>query len=169
MRYLSQYDCYVDEDGNVYLFCEHHGWHKKGQLFAVTPRLNNKTGYLAVRLHGKNVCLHRIMAEAFVPNPDGRAVVDHIDRNKLNNNPDNLRWVTHSQNQRNTESSDNSEATYGVRGCDDIKAYKRAWYEKNKERLLFRDKEKSDLMRIQGKRYRKCPDGKHRWVKLEAA
>jgi len=42
---------------------------------------------------------HRLVAECFVPNPDGLPEVDHKDMNKLNNRCDNLEWVTHAQNQ----------------------------------------------------------------------
>jgi hypothetical protein len=45
--------------------------------------------------------VHRLVAEAFLENPDGKDEVDHIDRDKLNNNSANLRWVTHSENQTN--------------------------------------------------------------------
>ena len=49
----------------------------------------------------KNVLVHRLVAEAFVDNPRGLNEVDHIDRNPENNRADNLRWVTHVENQRN--------------------------------------------------------------------
>lgn len=42
--------------------------------------------------------VHRLVAEAFIPNPDNKPNVDHIDTNPLNNNVDNLRWVTQSEN-----------------------------------------------------------------------
>lgn len=45
--------------------------------------------------------LHKIVAELFIPNPDNKPQVDHIDTNKLNNRVDNLRWVTQSENNHN--------------------------------------------------------------------
>lgn len=58
-------------------------------------RLNIKTGYLEIA----SVRVHRIVATAFHGEPPTKEhVVDHIDTNKQNNRPDNLRWVTRLEN-----------------------------------------------------------------------
>jgi hypothetical protein len=46
--------------------------------------------------------VHRLVAEAFIPNPDGKPFIDHIDTNPANNVPENLRWVTTEENANNT-------------------------------------------------------------------
>ena len=67
------------------------------------PHLTNR-GYLRVNLSKdktvKRVGVHRLVAEAFIPNPDNLPAVDHIDGNKLNNKVENLQWISHSDNCR---------------------------------------------------------------------
>ena len=59
-------------------------------------------GYLTVQLskHSKMKCLkvHRIVALAFIQNPENKRTVNHIDGNKQNNCVENLEWATHSEN-----------------------------------------------------------------------
>lgn len=63
---------------------------------------NTSTGYKKVELckdgKRKSFKVHRLVAIAFIPNPDNKPEVNHIDGNKINNNIDNLEWVTSSEN-----------------------------------------------------------------------
>jgi len=65
----------------------------------------SSSGYISTRLGGRDSrkCgVHRIVAEMFLPAPTEEGLeVDHIDRNKQNNNVYNLRWVSKSVNQHN--------------------------------------------------------------------
>jgi hypothetical protein len=49
----------------------------------------------------KMIHLHRVIATVFIPNPDGKRCVDHINGDKLDNRICNLRWATHTENMRN--------------------------------------------------------------------
>ena len=65
---------------------------------------DNGTGYLFVLLHkdGKvrNRYVHRLVAEAYLPNPENLPQVDHIDGNKMHNFLNNLQWITNRDNVR---------------------------------------------------------------------
>ena len=63
-----------------------------------------KNGYKRIGLRNNNQyfkLVHRLVAEAFIPNPDNKPCVDHIDRVRTNNHISNLRWVTYSENSQN--------------------------------------------------------------------
>ena len=66
---------------------------------------NKKTGYGHVKVSGsfgkRSMSIHRLVAEAFLPNPESLREVDHIDRDKTNNCVDNLRWCTRWENMAN--------------------------------------------------------------------
>lgn len=72
---------------------------KNGTL--LKPCINH--GYECVGLYKRgnkthSFPVHRLVAEAFVPNPNNYNTVNHIDENKLNNNADNLEWCTFEYN-----------------------------------------------------------------------
>lgn len=76
---------------------------RKGKI--LTPTFE-KVGYSRVILskdciHQKYL-IHRLVATAFVPNPENKEEVNHIDGNKLNNYFENLEWVTTSENQKHS-------------------------------------------------------------------
>jgi hypothetical protein len=63
--------------------------------------VNGKNGYIYVDLWKNNVSkkmpIHRLIAETFIPNPEGKTTVDHINGNRLDNSVENLRWATYSE------------------------------------------------------------------------
>jgi len=89
--------------------------HKCGNCY-LTNCLNK--GYLVVSLRkaGKpnTIYIHQIVCSVFQPNPENKPTVDHIDRDKLNNRPNNLRWATSTE--QNNNQGLRSTNTSGVKG-----------------------------------------------------
>tara|TARA_Y100001973_G_scaffold106393_1_gene184050 strand:+ start:2245 stop:2817 length:573 start_codon:yes stop_codon:yes gene_type:complete len=102
-----------------------------------------------LRCDGKRkLCrLNRIVAKAFIPNPDNLPCVDHIDGNRRNDDVRNLRWVSHSTNSRNQHSVNSSSGYQGVHFVSGKPNFKwsASWTDDTKKgRLkLFRTKEEA--------------------------
>lgn len=83
---------YIDETGNVYNILSKNTL--KGSI--------GENGYKYYRLSKDNkkkmFYAHRLVAEYFLPNPNNLPVVNHKDGDKLNNNVNNLEWVSYSEN-----------------------------------------------------------------------
>lgn len=66
-----------------------------------TPFINKANGYFTVDLwagnKAKKYTIHRLLAEAFIPNPENKPTVDHKDGNRQNNELSNLRWATYAE------------------------------------------------------------------------
>jgi len=78
--------------------------------------------------------IHRLVCAEFNENKNNNNVVDHIDRNKLNNFYENLRWTTYEGNQKNrTISKNNTSGTQGVHYDNTKKRWKAKWRENGKE------------------------------------
>lgn len=105
-------------------------------------------GYLMVRVGYKGYLVHRLVAQTFIPNPDNKPTVDHINRKRYDNRVANLRWATHRE-QRDNSAQVLEAKDLGVRYCDNPKEYSRRntrlyvakksndpeWVAKEKERL----------------------------------
>ena len=66
----------------------------------------DKNNYLSVsismgsRYNTKSMLVHRLVAETFIPNPENKPVITHIDGNTINNNVNNLKWTTRKENRQ---------------------------------------------------------------------
>lgn len=98
----------------------------------------DKDGYRVVGIRRKVYRVHRLVAECFIPNPDNKPTVDHIDRNRQNNAVSNLRWASRKEQADNSSRVLNRK-DYGARPCEDAKTYHRLhhkeYYVKNRTEL----------------------------------
>jgi len=89
------------------------------ETLRILKSFKNNQGYFNVNLckNGikKEFLVHRLVALAFIENPENKLCVDHRDGNKTNNNLTNLRWATLSENSRNRKIDiTNTSGTKGV-------------------------------------------------------
>lgn len=84
----------VYKNGRTYIY--------KGQILLISKCTK---GYFRVELSKDNKRKykygHRLVAEAFIPNPDNKPCVDHINTDRSDNRVENLRWVTYTENNLN--------------------------------------------------------------------
>jgi len=94
----------VSDDGRVKSLQTYRGTKPK-----IKEPYLGKRGYYVVDLskrgYRKNVKVHRLVALAFIPNPDNKPQVNHIDGDKLNNHVSNLEWATCLENNRHARAN----------------------------------------------------------------
>ena len=96
----------VSDDGKIYTL-DHSYLRKNGRLDNRKGKQLrssvDKDGYERVVLTKdgirKTYLVHRLVATAFIPNPENKTTINHIDGNKRNNNVSNLEWATEKENQ----------------------------------------------------------------------
>ena len=120
-RKIKDYENYeVSENGDVRNI-------KTGRIM----KLYLSQGYYRVSLiKSKNVkkseAAHRLVAIAFIPNIDNKPIIDHINRDKTNNNVSNLRWSTYKENANNVDlekrkqKSERIKLKIGLLFCENI-------------------------------------------------
>lgn len=87
----------VSNKGRIKTTANHCVWNRQ---IIRKPKIR-KYAEIPLKINGKSkwFMVHRLVAQAFIPNPQNKPQINHKDGNKLNNNVDNLQWCTPSENQ----------------------------------------------------------------------
>lgn len=97
----------------------------------------NDEGYLKIQLRKNtksfHTSIHRLLAIQYIPNPENLLEIDHIDRNRSNNNLENLRWADkfiQNNNKSNCDIFKTEEEI--IKKVENLKEYKRQWAENDR-------------------------------------
>ena len=125
-------DRYVKGKGKSYFL-------HKGRV--LSPGIKTE-GYLIVRLQRRMFYVHRLVTEAFLPNPDNLPEVNHKDEDKTNNRVENLEWCDHKYNMnygtrniRAKETAIKNGYWTGLRSGLSKKEYNRKYYQDNRDKF----------------------------------
>lgn len=123
----------VDVEGRVY-----NKLYGKYKTYTWVTGYTDSRGYKAVGIKNKSYFVHRLVAQTFLPNPENKRTVDHIDRNPSNNRLSNLRWATHKEQIRNSSTLKHPDIDVGFSWKSNPIEYRRVY------KRLYKQKEREE-------------------------
>ena len=126
----------------------------------------NKRGYayVTISINGKlkDISIHRAVAETFIPNPENKPQVNHIDGDKLNNNVNNLEWCSAKDNMKHAvenklwdyAGTKNCKSKLSKESLEEIKALNSQGFSSRKIADKFNVSKTAILYLLNGKTYK---------------
>lgn len=124
-------DYFVTQDGKVY------SQRKFKDLRELKQSKTGHGGYSKVKINLKNEFVHRLVAIAYLDNPENKETVNHIDGDKSNNHISNLEWSTRSENTQHAYDIGLHKQYSGIKDKGNNK-FAKEWDELLKQGLSFR-------------------------------
>ena len=119
-KYFDEVDNWNNEEvGGKYIIfsngiiCRNYDKDSLGRPVNKVIKQTKHNGYLVCSINGKQYRVHRLVAQAFIPNQENKSQVNHIDGNKTNNDITNLEWVTPEENIKHSWSKGLSSKRFG--------------------------------------------------------
>lgn len=103
---------------------------------SISSSYGRRLPYARIHTAGRIYPVHRLVAETFLPNPEGKTQVDHILRDSLDNNVCQIRWATPTENVRNRTNTTEFAELLVI----DKNMYQRVWHNKKREAGFHRVK-----------------------------
>jgi len=125
-KYIDNYEerYAVSTHGRVKSFYNNRG--NKREVPLIMKSQENPEGRLSIGFQGgKRFRIHTLVGKAFIPNPENKPTLDHVDRNPKNNHVSNLRYATYSEQQRNVNCRSNT-GVLGVSWSEKSQNYRSA-------------------------------------------
>jgi len=123
------------ENYTIYENGEVHSKRRAGAKGGKMTQCLTSNGYYYIKAYKggkmKHFTIHRLLGIAFIPNPENKPCIDHIDTNKQNNNLNNLRWATVSENGINWKRKPSKGS---ISKSPNYESYQVRWYENRKQK-----------------------------------
>ena len=131
----------IEGNPQYFIFPDGRVWSNKRKGQFLKP--HHGDGYYKVKINNSPMLIHRLIGLHYIPNPDNKPCIDHINRDRLDNRIENLRWATKCEN--NNNAGNNKKNTSGHKCISYCKThnkwiFQKGYYNEKRLRKCFKSK-----------------------------